>query len=162
MGGEVRIGRVQLHVPFEELQHLAGGLVPVPNGDDQVPRLGGYRPVDHQDVPVADAGAAHGPAIGAVQERGGRVAYQQAMQVDRIVHEVVGRRREAKPRARCGKGHELRRAIDHGRADWVGQRMGVGKGLHGRTLVAACLTGRDGAHVSTITNCWPRSSPLDS
>lgn len=65
------------------------------------------------------------------------------MQVDGLVHEVVGWRREAQSDARCCQRNELGRAVYQGPADGQDKGMGVGKGLHGRTLRAACLTMRD-------------------
>lgn len=133
-GWKIRIGRMQLQVPLKQLQHFAGRLISVPHGNDQVAPLGRNRPVNHQDVSIADACATHRPAIGPAQEGGRGIARQQSMQVDRIVHEVIGRRRETEPGTCRSQRHELSGAVDHGGPNGRGQRVWRGEGLHGRTL----------------------------
>lgn len=77
---------------------------------------------------------------------------QQPAPVDRFAREVIGRRREAYGGVWRSHRHELRRAVDPGRANGRGRGVEKGKCLLGRTLRRAHRVDRDEACVSEITN----------
>jgi len=50
--------------------------------------------IHHQDVASLDTGVAHGATLNPDEERGCRVAHEVLVQVERVLHVILGRRRK--------------------------------------------------------------------
>ncbi|KQQ84128.1 hypothetical protein ASF73_16295 [Xanthomonas sp. Leaf131] len=121
---------VELDVVDRNLKNLANRLITIPDGQHDVAIDRTHRAVNDQDVPVADAGQDHAPALGAVEKGGRRVADQHLVQIKLVVLEILGGRGEAELDPKRADRQPQRRRIAAGRPKQAGIGMGWREGQH--------------------------------
>jgi len=120
------------------LVQLLHSEIAIDHGDNNVVVPGLDRSVHHQDVPVEDAGFAHGVAPGAQQEGSLRVFDQRGAEVNALRAQVLGRGGEAREHGTYKVAHVDRGPTD--REDTVLVELSLNTGhITGMSTLPGCL-----------------------